>query len=63
MSLPAMLGKNRQAPVILKTAYPQYKGNFMAWGADAYVLKSSDLKELKQKIRAALDGQKKRIKP
>ena len=61
-ALTAMLGKNRQAPVILNTAYPQYKGNFMTWGADAYVLKSSDLKELKQKIRAVLDGRKKGMK-
>ena len=60
--LTAMLGKNRQAPVILNTAYPQYKENFMTWGADAYVLKSSDLTELKQKIRAVLDGRKKGMK-
>jgi len=58
-ALTAILGKNRQAPVILNTAYPQYKENFMTWGADAYVLKSSDLTELKQKIRMVLDGRKK----
>jgi len=61
-ALTTMLGKNRQAPVILNTAYPQYKGNFMTWGADAYVLKSSDLTELKQKIRAVLDGRRKGMK-
>ena len=61
-ALTAMLGKDRQAPVILNTAYPQYKENFMTWGADAYVLKSSDLTELKQKIRAVLDGRKKGMK-
>jgi DNA-binding response OmpR family regulator len=53
-----MLGKDRQAPVILNTAYPQYKENFMTWGADAYVLKSSDLTELKQKTRAVLERRK-----
>jgi CheY-like chemotaxis protein len=58
-TLTAMLGKDRQVPVILNTAYPQYKENFMTWGAEAYVLKSSDLTELKQTIRAVLDRRKK----
>jgi len=58
-TLTAMLGKNRQIPVILNTAYPQYKENFMTWGAETYVVKSSDLTELKQKIREVLDKRKK----
>jgi DNA-binding response OmpR family regulator len=57
-ALTAMLGKDRQAPVILNTAFPQYKENFMTWGAEAYVLKSSDLTELKQKIREVLKKKK-----
>jgi DNA-binding NarL/FixJ family response regulator len=31
----------------------------MTWGAEGYVLKSSDLTELKQKIREVLDRRKK----
>jgi two-component system, response regulator, stage 0 sporulation protein F len=31
-TLTAMLGKDRQVPVILNTAYRQYKENFMTWG-------------------------------
>lgn len=58
-TLNALLGKDRQARVILNTAFPQYKGNFMTWGAEEYVLKSSDLTELKQKIREVLDRRKK----
>lgn len=58
-TLTAMLGKNRQIPVILNTAYPQYRENFMTWGAEAYVIKSSDLTELKQKIREALERRRK----
>lgn len=58
-TLTAMLGKNRQIPVILNTAYPQYRENFMTWGAEAYVIKSSDLTELKQKIREALEKRRK----
>ena len=58
-TLTAMLGKDRQVPVILNTAYPQYRENFMTWGAEAYVIKSSDLTELKQKIREVLDKREK----
>ncbi len=58
-TLNALLGKDRQCRVILNTAFPQYKGNFMTWGAEEYVLKSSDLTELKQKIREVLDRRKK----
>jgi DNA-binding response OmpR family regulator len=57
-TLTAMLGKDRQAPVILNTAFPQYKENFMTWGAEAYVLKSSDMTDLKQKIREVLSKRK-----
>jgi DNA-binding response OmpR family regulator len=58
-TLTAMLGKDRQIPVILNTAYPQYRENFMTWGAEAYVIKSSDLTELKKKIREVLDKRQK----
>ncbi len=58
-ALTAMLGKDRQVPVILNTAYPQYKENFMTWGAEAYVIKSSDLTELKKTIREVLGKRKK----
>lgn len=59
-TLAAMLGRDRQIPVILNTAYPQYRENFMTWGAEAYVLKSSDLTELKQKIREVILKKKRR---
>ena len=62
-ALTNLLGKDRQVPVILNTAYPQYRENFMTWGAEAYVIKSSDLTELKQKIREVLDRRKKSPKP
>ncbi len=61
-TLTAMMGKDRQVPVILNTAYPQYRDNFMTWGAEAYVIKSSDLTELKQKIREVLNKRKKQAK-
>lgn len=61
-TLTAMLGKDRQIPVIINTAFSHYRENFMTWGADAYVLKSSDLTELKQRIREALAKRKKQRK-
>jgi len=61
-TLTAMMGKDRQVPVILNTAYPQYRDNFMTWGAEAYVIKSSDLTELKKKIREVLNKRKKQAK-
>jgi len=38
-------------PVILNSAFSIYKSDFGSWLADAYVLKSSDMQPLKDKIR------------
>ncbi len=54
-ALTGMLGKDRQASVILNTAYPQYRENFMTWGAEAYLVKSSDLSALKHRVREVLN--------
>ena len=40
-----------ETPIILNTAYSTYKQDFQSWLADAYMVKSSDLEPLKQKIR------------
>jgi DNA-binding response OmpR family regulator len=53
-ALGKILAKDRTMPVILNTAYSNYKDNFMTWSADAYVVKSGDLTELKAKIREVL---------
>lgn len=44
-------------PVILSTAYPHYKHEFGTWACDAYVVKSSDLTELKEIIKEVLAKQ------
>ena len=49
-----ILGKNRDIPVIINTAYSNYKDNFMSWAADAYIVKSSDLSELKNTVKEVL---------
>jgi DNA-binding response OmpR family regulator len=55
-TLGKMLGEDNTIPVIFHTAYSSYKENFMTWSAEAYVVKSSDLTELKTKIKEALDS-------
>lgn len=43
--------EHRGVKVIINTAYPTYKNDFQTWSADAYVVKSSNLDELKNKVR------------
>ncbi|OHB86928.1 MAG: two-component system response regulator [Planctomycetes bacterium RIFCSPHIGHO2_02_FULL_40_12] len=49
-----ILSKNKEIPVIINTAYSNYKDNYMSWAADAYIVKSSDLSELKDTIKKVL---------
>jgi DNA-binding response OmpR family regulator len=58
-ALGKILGRDNTMPVIIHTAYAQYKDNFMTWTAEHYIIKSSDLTELKAKIREVLDLRKK----
>ncbi|HDD35382.1 MAG TPA: response regulator [Candidatus Desulfofervidus auxilii] len=43
-------------PVILSTAYETYKSDIKSMAADAYVVKSFDLTELKRKIKQCLEA-------
>jgi DNA-binding response OmpR family regulator len=43
-------------PVILNSAYSSFKVDLKAVAADYYVVKSSDLTELKEKLRVALEA-------
>jgi DNA-binding response OmpR family regulator len=49
-----ILGKKPSMPVIINSAFPNFKKSFMTWVAEEYVIKSPDLKELKDKIRTCL---------
>ncbi len=40
-------------PVIIHTAYPAFRDNFLTWTAEAYIEKSSDLQPLSQAIERA----------
>ena len=57
-SLGQILGKCRALPVILYSSDPSYKDDFRSWSADAYLVKSSDLTELKETIRTLLEKRK-----
>ena len=48
-------------PVILNSAYSSFRGDLKALLADYYVVKSSDLTELKQKIRMCLEGDNRKV--
>lgn len=43
-----------QLPMVIHTAYASYQDSFQSWTADAFVVKSSDLDELKSRIKELL---------
>ena len=49
-----IMGLRKEVPIIINTAYQSYRDDFMTWAADAYVIKSSSLDELKARIRDLL---------
>jgi CheY-like chemotaxis protein len=53
-ALGKILSRDKKIPIIIYTAYSNYKSNFMTWTADAYITKSSNLDELKNKIQEIL---------
>ena len=53
-ALGKILSRDKKIPIVIYTAYSNYKSNFMTWTADAYVTKSSNLDELKGKIKEIL---------
>lgn len=53
-ALGKILSRDKKIPIIIHTAYSNYKSNFMTWTADAYVTKSTNIEELKNKITEIL---------
>lgn len=49
-----IISRQKDLPVILCTAFSCYKEDFSSWLADGYVVKSSDLSELKGEIQRVL---------
>jgi DNA-binding response OmpR family regulator len=48
-----MKEKNPKVPIIMSTAY-DYRDDFAVWASEAYIVKSSDLDELKVMIKNLL---------
>ncbi len=46
-----IMAQRKDIPIIINTAYQSYKHDFMTWAADAYIIKSASLDELKSKIK------------
>ena len=51
--------ENRNLPVILCSAYGEYKQDFCTWASDAYIVKTADLTELKTVIKNILSKEEK----
>lgn len=49
-----ILKRDSHIPVILNSAYSNFKSDFGSWSAEAYVVKSGDLTELKDEVKKAL---------
>jgi two-component system, response regulator, stage 0 sporulation protein F len=49
-----IMGLRKDIPIIINSAYQSYKEDFMTWAADAYVVKSASLDELKARIKQLL---------
>lgn len=50
-----LLERHPKLPVVINTAYASYQDSFRSWSADAYVIKSGDLSELKTSIKQVLE--------
>lgn len=49
---------DKKIPVVMCSAYGDYKQDFRVWASDAYVVKSSDMTELKSTINEILNKKK-----
>lgn len=62
-ALGKVVARHKNIPVIINTAYPSYQEDFRAWAADEYVVKSSDLTELKAAIKRVLERSRPKAQP
>jgi CheY-like chemotaxis protein len=54
-ALGKMVARYKELPVVINTAYSRYQDDFRSWAAEAYVVKSSDLSELKKTLRKVIE--------
>jgi DNA-binding response OmpR family regulator len=53
-----LLSECGKPKIVINTGYPRYRYDFRCWGADAFVVKSSDPTELRAKVKQVLKGLK-----
>ena len=53
--LQQIVKEKNDLPVILCSAFSYFKDDFSAWLADSYIVKSSNIQELKDEIRRVLE--------
>ena len=46
--------RDKEKPIIIVTAYGEYKQDFNVWASDAYVTKSSDITEFVETVKKIL---------
>jgi DNA-binding response OmpR family regulator len=49
-----MKQKKPMVPVVLSSAYPEYKQDLASWASDDYIVKSFNLDDLKSSVRRNL---------
>jgi DNA-binding response OmpR family regulator len=54
---------DKTTPVVLCTAYSDYKQDFRIWASEAYVVKSSNLEKLKSTIKEVLEKSAQQSEP
>jgi CheY-like chemotaxis protein len=53
-----ILDQHPSIPVLLNSAYSSYQDSFLSWGADAYVIKSSDTAPLRREVEHLLSDRR-----
>jgi two-component system response regulator (stage 0 sporulation protein F) len=53
-TLRKMKERNADLPVIISSAYEEYKNDFGSWCSDAYIVKSSDIDSLRTAVKKIL---------
>jgi two-component system response regulator (stage 0 sporulation protein F) len=53
-ALGKVVARHKNIPVIINTAFSAYQEDFRAWAAEEYVIKSSDLTELRKALNRVL---------
>lgn len=53
-ALRAIKERRPDLPVLLSTAYGEYRQDFATWASDEYLVKSSDLEDLKSMVKRYL---------